>query len=71
MITNSEKEWIKRNVSFGYATKEDFPSLEEGQAIPFVAVPNMRKPDGSIRYFEVEEILEALNAQPAQKGAER
>ena len=56
---------------FGYATKEDFPSLEEGQEIPFVAIQNMRKPDGSIRSFEVEEILEALNLQPEQKDAER
>lgn len=60
MITNSEKEWIKRNVSFGYATKEDFPSLEEGQAIPFVAVPNMRLPDGTTKAFSIEEIMEAL-----------
>ena len=71
MISKKEKEWIKRNVISGVATKEDFPSLEEGQEIPFVALQNTRKPDGSIRSFEVEEILEALNAQPAQKDAER
>lgn len=60
MITKCEKEWIKRNVSFGYATKEDFPSLEEGQEIPFVAVPNMRMPDGTTKAFSIEEIMEAL-----------
>lgn len=60
MISKKEKEWIKRNVISGVATKEDFPSLEEGQEIPFVAVPNMRKPDGSIRSFGVKEIMEAL-----------
>lgn len=60
MITKCEKEWIKRNVSFRYATKEDFPSLEEGQEIPFVAVPNMRLPDGTTKAFSIEEIMEAL-----------
>lgn len=60
MITKCEKEWIKRNVSFGYATKEDFPSLEEGQEIPFVAVPNMRLPDGTTKAFSIEEIMEVL-----------
>lgn len=44
----------------GVATKEDFPSLEEGQAIPFVAVPNMRLPDGTTKAFSIEEIMEAL-----------
>ena len=60
MISKKEKEWIKRNVIFGYATKEDFPSLEEGQEIPFIAVPNMRLPDGTIKTFSIEEIMEAL-----------
>lgn len=45
---------------FGYATKEDFPSLEEGQEIPFVAVPNLRMPDGTTKAFSIEEIMEAL-----------
>ncbi len=60
MISKIEKEWIKRNVSFGYATKEDFPSLEEGQEIPFVAVPNMPQLDGTTKAFSIEEIMEAL-----------
>lgn len=60
MITNSEKEWIKRNVISGVATKEDFPSLEEGQEIPFIAVPNMPQPDGTTKAFSIEEIMEAL-----------
>lgn len=60
MISEIEKEWIKRNVIFGYATKEDFPSLEEGQEIPFVAVPNLRMPDGTTKAFSIEEIMEAL-----------
>lgn len=60
MISKKEKEWIKRNVISGVATKEDFPSLGEGQEIPFIAVPNMRLPDGTIKAFSIEEIMEAL-----------
>lgn len=44
----------------GVATKEDFPSLEEGQEILFIAVPNMRMPDGTTKAFSIEEIMEAL-----------
>ncbi len=60
MISKIEKEWIKRNVISGVATKEDFPSLEEGQEIPFIAIPNMPLPDGTSRAFSIEEIMEAL-----------
>lgn len=55
-LTKDELEFIWKNVSFGYATHEDFPNLAEGEAIPWVAVPNMpnRPP------FSLQEIQEAL-----------
>lgn len=60
MITNSEKEWIKRNVISGVATKEDFPSMKDDEVLPFIAIPNMPLPDGTSRAFSIEEIMEAL-----------
>ena len=60
MISKIEKEWIKRNVSFGYATKEDFPSMKDDEVLPFIAVPNMPQPDGTTKAFSIEEIMEAL-----------
>lgn len=41
-LTKEEKEFIGRNVSFGYATKDDLPSLEENETIPWMAVPTGR-----------------------------
>ena len=61
MLTNEEKNWIRKMHTSGYATKDDFPNLGEDERIPFIAVPNMRKPDGSLRSFEVKEIMEALD----------
>lgn len=59
-MTEEERTFIKTNVSFGFASHNDFESIPEGEFIPFTAVPNMICEDGSVRVFSWEEILEAL-----------
>lgn len=59
-MTPDEKEFIKKNISFGFSDKTEFPHLEEGQTIPWVAIPNMVKPDGSVRKFGLDEIIKYL-----------
>ncbi len=57
MLTKDEMEFLKRNLSSGTVQEGE---LGNDEPIPFVAVPNMRKPDGSLRSFILDEILEAL-----------
>ena len=59
-LTKEEKEFIGRNVSFGFATKDDLPSLEENENIPWMSVPNMPLPNGQIKKFSKEEVFEAV-----------
>ena len=66
-LTKEEKEFIGRNVSFGYATKDDLPSLEENETIPWMAVPNMPLPNGQIKKFSKEEVFEAVFGKEESK----
>ena len=66
-LTKEEKEFIGRNVSFGYATKDDLPSLEENETIPWMAVPNMPLPNGQIKKFSKEEVFEAAFGKEESK----
>ena len=68
MLTKDEMEFLKRNLSSGTVQEGE---LGNDEPIPFVAVPNMRKHDGSLRSFSLDEILEALNAQPARNWRTR
>lgn len=59
-MTKEEKDFIEKNISFGFADKSEFPHLKEGDTIPWVAIPNMEKPDGSMREFGLDEIIQYL-----------
>ncbi|WP_294731065.1 hypothetical protein [uncultured Faecalibaculum sp.] len=58
-----EVNWICTNYVSGYVTKDDLPGLDEDECIPYIGVPNMVLPDGRLRTFTVEEIMEALEAR--------
>lgn len=57
MLTKDETEFLKRNLSSGTVEEGE---LGNDEAIPFIAIPYMRKPDGSLRSFSLDEVLEAL-----------
>lgn len=59
-MTNEERNFIKKNVSFGVSDKSEFPHLTEGEVIPWMAIPNMELPDGSLRIFNLDEVLEVI-----------
>lgn len=56
-MTKEEKGFIKRNIEGGVVQEGE---IGNDEPIPFVAVPNMRESDGTLRSFTVDEILEAL-----------
>lgn len=66
-LTKEEKEFIGRNVAFGNVTHEDLPSLEEGETILWMEVPNMPLPNGQSKRFSKEEVFEAVFGKEESK----
>lgn len=57
MLTKAEREFIKTNTQRGVCQAGEIGNAED---VPYIAIPNMRREDGTIREFTTDEIFEAL-----------